>query len=288
MSVSHRLREITDFHELKELQKLYLKDWPKHCVGYFWLDNYLRWMDTKHLSFYTLDNNWQHDGLFILVHRYQLFFGTLNDGGKRLQEALSLLDWSGGYKVSAIQERHHMIYKDLLNELPVRMDRELNTDMYYLSCEEAKKLQINCPNGYYFDKVRPELEMINNLWSARHPGSLRLIELLITKNTNVGLYEKDSGKLCAWCLRLQSGFLGALEVLKTHQRRGLGLVVAAAISRLIAQQLNQDVTALVNMNNISAGKIFQKLNFQLQQEEHYFWSMSLPKDSNAIKWPANE
>ncbi|XP_068151064.1 uncharacterized protein [Drosophila tropicalis] len=161
--------------------------------------------------------------------------------------------------------------------------------MYYLSCEEAKKLQINCPNGYYFDKVRPEhAEMINNLWSARHPGSLRLIELLITKNTNVGLYEKDSGKLCAWCLRLQSGFLGALEVLKTHQRRGLGLVVAAAISRLIAQQLNQDVTALVNMNNISAGKIFQKLNFQLQQEEHYFWSMSLPKDSNAIKWPANE
>lgn len=65
------LTTITDLAELRGLQKLYLADWPKHCVAYFWLDNYLRWLGedplTKHLTFYTLDGDWRRDGLFILV-----------------------------------------------------------------------------------------------------------------------------------------------------------------------------------------------------------------------------
>jgi len=62
---------IADVAELKELQELYLQDWPKHCVGYFWLDNYLRWLSKnpliKYLKFFTLNGDWRSDGLFILV-----------------------------------------------------------------------------------------------------------------------------------------------------------------------------------------------------------------------------
>jgi len=87
---------------------------------------------------------------------------------------------------------------------------------------------------------------------------------------------------------LQSGFLGALEVLHTHQRRGLGLVVAAAISQRIANELNQDVTALINMNNIVASKVFDKLHFTLEEGEHYYWSICLPEKESSISWPANQ
>lgn len=63
-------------------------------------------------------------------------------------------------------------------------------------------LHINCPTGYYVDSVRVEhAELINDLWSARHVGSLKLIQLLIEHNTNIGLYDQESGELCAWCLR---------------------------------------------------------------------------------------
>jgi len=116
--------------------------------------------------------------------------------------ALKLLDWTGGFKVSAINETHHKIYKYLVAELQLCLQREMNTIMYRIPCKEAKELQFNCPPGYYLDKVRLEhSELINDLWSARHPGSLKLIQLLIENNTNVGLYEKETGKLCAWCLR---------------------------------------------------------------------------------------
>lgn len=68
-----QLTAVTDPAELRALQKLYLQDWPKHCVGYFWLDNYLRWLDKdpqlKHLAFYTLNGDWRRDGLFLLVVR---------------------------------------------------------------------------------------------------------------------------------------------------------------------------------------------------------------------------
>lgn len=87
--------------------------------------------------------------------------------------------------------------------------------------------------------------------------------------------------------RLQSGFLGALEVLQTHQRRGLGLVVAAAIAKRIANDLEHDVTALVNLNNNAARKVFDKLDFTLLGGEHYYWSMCLPESGGLFNWPAN-
>ncbi|XP_017132219.1 uncharacterized protein LOC108149287 [Drosophila elegans] len=293
MATVKQLTEITDIDDLKDLQELYLKDWPSNCVAYFWLDNYLRWLQKNpslsHLTFYTLNNDWQSDGLFILVHRYQLFFSNLSKQKSDLKDALKLLDWSGGFKVSAIQENHHKIYKELVAELNLTMYREMPTTMYSLNCREARKLEISCPEGYYVDKVRLEhAELINDLWSARHPGSLKLIQMLITNNTNVGLYERESGLLCAWCLRLQSGFLGALEVIVTHQRRGLGLVVASAISKAIATDLQHDITALVNVNNTAACRVFEKLDFKLIREKQYYWSMIKPRHGDQISWPNNE
>ncbi|XP_017154489.1 uncharacterized protein LOC108163611 [Drosophila miranda] len=293
MATEHQLTKIADIADLRALQGLYLKDWPRHCVGYFWLDNYLRWLqddpEIRHLTFYTLDNDWATDGLFLLVHRYQLFFCNLSRRRPQLKLALSLLDWCGGYKVSAIHEEHHLVYRELLAELQLGIDREKNTIMYQLCCQKAKELEVECPSGYYLDKVRLEhAELVNDLWSARHPGSLYLIQLLISNNTNIGLYERETGMLCAWCLRLQSGFLGALEVRKSHQRRGLGVIVAAAISQSIAKDLQQDVTALVNLNNSAACRLFEKLQFTLVQGEHYYWSMSLPKRGGQIDWPNNE
>lgn len=187
------------------------------------------------------------------------------------------------------------------------LQREMNTIMYRMPCKEAKELQFDCPPGYYLDKVRLEhAELIDEHWSARHPGSLRLIQMLIEHNTSAGLFHKETGQLCAWCLRwhrpiikinifyqrfhfdrLQSGFLGALEVLQTHQRRGLGAVVAAAISQRIANELNHDVTALVNLNNAAACKLFNKLSFTLAEGEHYYWSMCLPERQSSISWQAN-
>jgi len=71
MATAKQLTKITDIADLKNLQKLYLKDWPSNCVAYFWLDNYIRWLhqnpSLKHLNFYTLDNDWKRDGLFMLV-----------------------------------------------------------------------------------------------------------------------------------------------------------------------------------------------------------------------------
>lgn len=223
-----KLTAITDTAELRALQELYLKDWPQHCVGYFWLDNYLRWLNKdpqiKHLTFYTLNGDWQRDGLFLLVvrlwnififdsaklllwtsfqHRYQLFFSNISrERTPELVRALRLLDWSRGFKVSAIHETHHAIYKFFLAERQLRMDREMKTIMYHMPFSKAKMLHINCPTGYYVDSVRVEhAELINDLWSARHVGSLKLIQLLIEHNTNIGLYDQESGELCAWCLR---------------------------------------------------------------------------------------
>lgn len=132
-----------------------------------------------------------------------MFFSNLSrQRTPELVGALGLLDWSGGYKVSAIHETHHVIYKDLLDARQVRIDREMSTIMYHMPSSKAKTLQVTCPTAYYLDSVRVEhARLINDLWSARHVGSLKLIQLLIENNPSVGLYEQETGELVAWCLR---------------------------------------------------------------------------------------
>ncbi|XP_030383886.1 uncharacterized protein LOC115631312 [Scaptodrosophila lebanonensis] len=288
--INHKLTAITDTKELKELQKLYRKDWPRHCVGYFWLDNFLRWLekDEKQIAFYTLDEDWRTDGLFLIVHRYQLFFANLSQcGTQELQMALELLDWSRGYKVSSIYESHHLLYKHILSTLGLSFEQEQKTIMYHLDCKKAKALDMSCPDGYFVQPLRLEhAAIINELWSSRHRGSLKLIQLLIKNNANVGVYKDDSKELCAWCLRLQSGFLGALEVQGRYKRQGLGAEVVGAMAKRISNELEQDVTALVSLSNIAAAKLFEKLGFTLRTDEHYYWSMSLPKIKGNY-WPDN-
>lgn len=58
--------------------------------------------------------------------------------------------------------------------------------------------------------------------------------------------------------------------------------MAAAISKAIATDLQQDITALVNINNSAACRVFEKLNFRLIQNEHYYWSMIKPNRAHTV------
>lgn len=55
----------------RTLRDMYLRDWPTHMVGYYTMDNYIRWKsiksDIKLLHVYSLNGDWQQDGLFIVV-----------------------------------------------------------------------------------------------------------------------------------------------------------------------------------------------------------------------------
>ncbi|XP_037958872.1 uncharacterized protein LOC119688263 [Teleopsis dalmanni] len=286
-----QLTAIIDVNELKELRNLYLKEWPNNCVGYYCLNNFISWLERdpeiKNLHIYTLNNDWRSDGLFLVVDRYQLFvnslYGKMNND--LLTEAISLLDWKHGYKVSSFLNRHRPAVLDVVHSKQLELEYDSLTVMYYMPCATALQLDINCPQGYVLRTLSvADAETIDNVWPNQHQGSLFLIRRLISWNANMGVYVEETNELVAWCLRLQGGFLGALQVKDSHQRLGLGSLVTRATSRRIAE-LGDDVMALVGEKNVPSRATFDKLGFKVIDTCHWLRSFPLVKD---FEWPNNE
>ncbi|KAM7340993.1 uncharacterized protein ACRADG_001121 isoform 3-T5 [Cochliomyia hominivorax] len=271
------LHELTGYNELKELRDLYRNNWPQYCVGFYCLDNFLKWIkkngNIKNLKIYTSKSE---KGLYVIIDRYQLFLGSLNkDNCENLKEALMSLDWSKGFKVSSFLECHRPAVVSTVESKKLHLEYDSLTLMYYMPNSEAKLLDISCPSGFIIKPLNSAIdaELINSLWPNRHEGSLYLIKRLIDWNVNMGIYVESSNELVAWCLRLQGGFLGALQVKDNYKCLGLGTTVTRATSRYIADQ-GDDVMALVNEENKPSRAVFEKLNFKVT--DRCYWLRSYP------------
>jgi hypothetical protein len=57
---------------LPELRDLFKKDWPTNHVGYYTVDNYIRWLARdsaiQNLDIFALNGDWS-DGTFLIVVR---------------------------------------------------------------------------------------------------------------------------------------------------------------------------------------------------------------------------
>lgn len=121
---------------------------------------------------------------------------------------------------------------------------------------------------------------IDSKWPNRHDGSLFFIKRLIKWNPNIGAYD-ESGKLMGWCLRLQAGPLGALQVGENFKRQGVGCLVAMAMCKILCS-MGHDTFALVSDHNIVSRNLFEKLNFKRIDEA--FWLRTIPKQVGATQW----
>ncbi|KAH8271810.1 hypothetical protein KR044_006500 [Drosophila immigrans] len=275
---------------LRELQVLYRQEWPKYCQEYNVLKTFNKFISTlpdrKHLNAYTLaDSHAQELGLFIIIDRYQLFVGCLGESLELLEQALLQMDWSRGLQCSTFTARYLDTLLKVLQAKQLTITFEHEANLYILPAKQAKQLTVNCPEGF---QLRPlaeaDAQIIDEEWPYTHPGALYFIQRQIRLCPSMGLYEEESNKLVAWCIRTLDGLLAALQVDNAYKRRGFGTVVIAALSRDIGA-LGDDVTAEVHAENIPSSSIFNKLGFQVIDQ--CYWRYTAPVNGE-FTWPDGE
>ena len=124
-----------------------------------------------------------------------------------------------------------------------------------------------------------DADMINDEWPNRHVGSLFFVKRLIEWNPNIGAYDENN-ELMGWCLRLQAGPLGALQVREKFKRRGIGSVLTLAMCKILNNN-DMDTFALVNPTNFPSQNMFVKLGFK--QTDDAYWVRNYPLD-DTFKW----
>ncbi|CAO1329840.1 unnamed protein product [Diamesa serratosioi] len=272
-----RLKTIQPF-DWFELRDLFVVNWPENHVAYHTIDNFLQWHrkeeeDIKNLKIYSLNDSWRSDGTYVIVDRYQLFVYTLEISNDKLKRLLSLLDWSGGFKVSSFLKRHRSAVVDVVEHKKLKLEYDSLTFLYFMSKEEAKSIVLSAPSDITLKQLSvSDAELVNDEWPNKHEGSLFLIKRLIEWNTNIGAYNED-GELMGWCLRLQSGPLGALQVRDKFKRLGIGSLVTIAMSKMLSHA-DKNTFALVGEQNIPSRTMFEKLNFK--HTDDAYWLRTLP------------
>lgn len=282
--------KVVGLQDLQEFQGLYKQSWPKYCQEYYCLDNFIGFLKQqphiKHLQIYTLDTKQARDeGLFVIVDRYQLFVGGLNNTNGLVRKALDLVDWSTGLKCSSIPSRHVDALESVVESKKLALVFSDATDLFYLKAEDALKLRVEPPAGFVLKSLSVEdAPLVNEEWPNHHLGSLFFIERQIRMCVSVGLYQEDTQELMAWCIRLQGGYLGALQVKDSHKRRGFGSLVTREISYRLAAQ-GHDVMALVGPSNKPSAGMFTKLGFKVIDQ--CLWLRTEPTKGD-FTWPVGE
>ena len=127
-----------------------------------------------------------------------------------------------------------------------------------------------------------DAEIVNDEWPNKHVGSLFFVKRLIEWNPNIGAYNENN-ELMGWCLRLQAGPLGALQVRDNYKRRGIGSLVTLAMCKILANS-DFDTFALVGENNFASQNMFKRLGFK--HTDDVFWLRTYPTDEN-FEWSDN-
>ena len=143
--IDDKLIEVPQYSLIK-LRNLFKVNWPKHCVAYFIIENYLEWLEKlsniKNLKIYCLNGDWRSDGTFVIMDRYRLFMYTFDENHKKLKRLLNLLDWSKGFDVSSVCKRHLPAILYIIETKRLEVEKSFVTNFHYLPKEEAAKFEI--------------------------------------------------------------------------------------------------------------------------------------------------
>lgn len=122
-------------------------------------------------------------------------------------------------------------------------------------------------------------ELVNDEWPNKHEGSLFFVKRLIEFNPQIGAFNEQN-ELMGWCLRLQAGPLGALQVREKFKRRGIGSLLVMAMCKMLANS-DLDTFALVGVDNVASRKMFSKLGFKYADDA--YWLRTYPLDEK-FEW----
>ncbi|XP_004530232.1 uncharacterized protein LOC101449533 [Ceratitis capitata] len=265
--MSHSLVEIPFTHWI-ELRELYVGQKKLSC-GYNTIQCFIEWKAQNKevdINIFSLDGDWQRDGTFVgLIYAplNYVFINTLSADQQRLLTALNTLKFDKPYMILAYQERLMPTVEQHFLDSGFRREDFKPHGVAWHNIEQEKALQFlaDAPADFTLRRLeRKHAGLVDSLWPHREPGSVAFVELLITYNESVGIFD-SAGNLVAWCLILPMGALGLLQVLDTHKRLGLGNLAVRYLSKLIAAK-GFEVTAPVVFQNVASRSLFAKLGFK--------------------------
>ncbi|KAL5278895.1 GLYATL3.2 family protein [Megaselia abdita] len=195
------------------------------------------------------------------VPRAGTLLGTLGDNIERLKSAVELLDSTGERYFYSCVDKVKPAVHHYANVNHFTYTTPHPCIFHYLRKEDAVKLEIPKRDDVILKPLSEENAVtVNEIWPHRDKNSMPFVKRLINTDFTIGAFDKETGELMAWCLRLPIGSLGLLQVKEKYFRQGLGRLVTIAQAKQLAEN-GQDSSATILFENTASRTLFRSLGF---------------------------
>ncbi|XP_063702947.1 uncharacterized protein LOC134832746 [Culicoides brevitarsis] len=253
------------------LRDLFTRDWPKYCLPYHLIQNFLDWhkIDPEHVNtdiqLFCLNGDWS-DGTFFALDGNSIFFYSLNEDNERLISLLSLLPADREFLACSVYQRHLSVIPTIVPRFSNWEQKfTLMTFFHRLPKEKALAMEIDIPEGISVKPMSSDdhIATVDSVYPHRTENvTAQGFKRLLKFNLNLGAFDAEEN-LLAWCFRYQTGTLSALQVLHGGQmRQGLGSLIVKSMAKKLAEE-GFDTLACVTEGNIPSMKLFEKLGFEI-------------------------
>jgi GNAT superfamily N-acetyltransferase len=125
------------------------------------------------------------------------------------------------------------------------------------------KNKFRTPKGFYFGSVnQTHVPKINSLWAQKSSRSFEFLSTLINENPSTGLFSNENGELAAWCLMLETGGMGNLQVDEKYYRKGFGEATYMKQALKLGKELGIELHGHIAHQNSISLKMSTKVGFE--------------------------
>ncbi|BFG01962.1 uncharacterized protein DMAD_01595 [Drosophila madeirensis] len=280
------LRPLSD-NEIDELLALYERKYGPQNFHYLLLYNQRKWDgqlaaagiardDPAYISlrkqFYThRQGDFRRFGTYVSLHRDVVqsvsFFSWQPEGARELWECLEQtkrIEWTRGALLTNVDPVFCERVKSLAAQRGVHTVQARQCYGMLMPHNGAARAEV--PELLSEFELRPltdeDAAMVHAIWPNKGEGSLAYLRALIKFNKTLGACRSDTGELIAWIFQNDFSGLGMLQVLPKAERRGLGGLLAAAMTRRIARGEQVALTAWIVTSNWRSEALLKRIGYQ--------------------------
>ncbi|XP_034487695.1 uncharacterized protein LOC117791886 [Drosophila innubila] len=280
------LRELND-NEVDELMQLYDNKYGPLNFHYLLLYNQRKWDrqleaagiskdDKAYISmrkrFYThRKGDFRKFGTYVSLHKDIVqsvsFFSWQSEESQELFECLKQterIEWASGALLTNVDLNFCARVKDLAMRKGAGGIQARECFGMVLPHDEARS--VNVPDLLSDFELRAlndnDAQTVHTIWPNKGEGSLEYLRALIRFNRTLGACRSDTGELIAWILQNDFSGLGMLQVLPKVERRGLGGLLAAAMTKRIAKGEQVTLTAWIVTSNWRSEALLSRIGYR--------------------------
>ncbi|XP_030568033.1 uncharacterized protein LOC115767832 [Drosophila novamexicana] len=280
------LRPLSD-DEVDELMQLYGEKYGPLNFHYLLLYNQRKWdrqldaagisrTDEANLSlrkrFYThRTGGFRQYGTYVSLHRDVVqsvsFYSWQPVEPAELftcLEQTQRIEWSNGALLTNVDLEHCARVKEIASRKGASGIQA--RECYGMVLPHAEARTVHVPDLLSDFELRrlcdEDAAMVHAVWPNKGEGSLAYIRALIKYNRTLGACRSDTGELIAWIFQNDFSGLGMLQVLPKAERRGLGGLLAAVMTKLIAKGEEVTLTAWIVASNWRSEALLTRIGYK--------------------------